>query len=178
MSPLAIAPVNPSSPMIRAAAIQTLRSKWGSERPEAIERVAEALSWAKIPPAYSASCGISGGFQGADVGLTISFPYDTDDLPAGVVPGSPASFDSWNFSGASGSSVPIGMGCWGGNVYTWDVKKLIADTAWFEWQAAIVYASVLFFDATHKNLLGHFQGGGFGLLGGFGGGSGGWFDVG
>jgi hypothetical protein len=67
-----------------------------------------------------------------------------------------------------------GLGAWGGggDVYTDDLARLYRDTASFYFVAGLVYLGVEFFDSNHR-LLGHFEGGGIGLMAA-GGGTGSW----
>lgn len=62
-----------------------------------------------------------------------------------------------------------------GNVYPDDLDKLFSETASVMFVFAVVYSSLIWFDSSH-NLLGPFQGGGFSLLSGSGGGTGSWSD--
>ena len=60
-----------------------------------------------------------------------------------------------------------------GNVYTDDLDKLFSETVSVMFVFAVVYSSLIWFDSS-SNALGSFQGGGFNLLSGSGGGKGSW----
>jgi Rhodococcus equi virulence-associated protein len=77
------------------------------------------------------------------------------------------------FSGNAGGVGQPGAGGFFGNVYTDDLAKLYAQTRVFEYHGTYVYTGVTFWD-DDSNLLGHFEGGGLGIMVGVGGGTGSW----
>ncbi len=71
--------------------------------------------------------------------------------------------------GDGGGVFSVGSGYYWGHIYTSDLNKLFSDTVSYQLTLTAVYASVVFFDS-HSNNLGSFQGGGFCLGAGVGGG--------
>lgn len=65
------------------------------------------------------------------------------------------------------------LGGYGGHVYTGDLTALRARTVAYAWHATNVHAALLFL-GKHREILGHFQGGGLGVTVGVGCGEGGW----
>jgi hypothetical protein len=77
------------------------------------------------------------------------------------------------FSGNAGGIGSAGAGGFFGNLYTDDLAQLYAKTGVFEYHGTPVYTGVTFWDNDH-NFLGHFEGGGLGIMVGVGGGTGTW----
>lgn len=89
-----------------------------------------------------------------------------------INPGTP--FAGPFFTGNAGGVTTPGGGNLRGDVYCSDLPRMYKETVSFEFNAAIVYTSLLFFDGS-SNLLGHFQGtSSFSTLAGVGGGTGSW----
>lgn len=80
--------------------------------------------------------------------------------------------NSYEFNGQAGGFSTPGAGSLYGDLYIID-EKIFQDTVSFQFNAAVVYCSVLFFDKSSK-LLGHAQFGGVSTVAGIGGGTGNW----
>jgi hypothetical protein len=83
---------------------------------------------------------------------------------------------SWTFFGNAGGLGGIGGGSTNGDVYLADgvtCDELVHNTKSFQFNGALVYFNINFFDANSK-FLGSFHGGGVGTCPGTGGGTGSW----
>ena len=78
-----------------------------------------------------------------------------------------------HFSGNAGGASTPGGGALRGDIYTDNSVQLFSNTVSFEFNAAAVYTSLLFFDSS-SNLLGHYQAASISTVIGVGGGSGSW----
>jgi hypothetical protein len=79
--------------------------------------------------------------------------------------------ESW--VGNAGGLGGVGGASTNGDIYTDDINRLFKETTSFQFNNAVVYLNVNFFNSSSQ-FLGSYQGGGVGTCAGIGGGSGKW----
>lgn len=96
----------------------------------------------------------------------LQFQIQINDTNAGV-------YNHYFFNGKGGGLSTPGGGALIGDVYTDNLEALIKNTCSMEFNCALAYTSVVFFDKS-SNCLGSYQSGSVSTVAGVGGGSGNW----